>query len=134
MNVVEILTNVLLISASVLCIALIYFLNKIEKSVHSISLNIQGVSIKLIPLIESTLELSNKIIHITNGIESQLQTTRSMISGIRAHVDEILNVENKIRNGIENAVMPIIKNVSAVGIGVGSFWRKYKAGKQNKYI
>lgn len=88
------------------------------------------MSFRLNPLIESMLIGSEKINHITNEVGSQLQITRSMINGIRSHVDEILYVETKIRNGIEDAVMPVIKNVNAVGIGVGSFWRKYKAGKQ----
>ncbi len=134
MELTEILTVILLISASVLCIALIYFVYQIVKSVHSISLDIETLSLRLNPLIESTLELSNKINLITYEVDSQLQMTRSMVSSIREHVDKILNVETKIRNGIENAVMPIFKNVNAVGIGIASFWRNYKPGKQKKYI
>ena len=126
MNVTEILTVILLISASALCIALIYFMYQIAKSVHSISLNIEELSFKLIPLIKSTREVSEKLIHITNEIESQLQISKSLISDIRERADKILKVETKIRSGIENTLMPIIKNVNAVGIGVGSFWKSYK--------
>ncbi|MBK7378691.1 MAG: hypothetical protein IPJ03_06750 [Ignavibacteriales bacterium] len=132
MELVEILTVVLLISASVLCIALIYFVYQIVKSVHSISLNIESLSLRLNPLIESTLNLSNKIHFITSEVDSQLQMTRSMFSIVREHVDKILNVEIKIRDGIENAVIPIFKNVNAIGVGFASFWRNYKAGKQKK--
>ena len=134
MNVSEILIALLLISASALCIALIYFLYQIVKSVHSISLNIAAFSFKLMPLIDSTLEVSGKLIHITDEIESQLQISKSLVSDIREHADKILKVETKIRNGIENAVMPLVKNINAVGLGVGSFWRNYKADKQKKYI
>jgi uncharacterized protein YoxC len=130
MELTEILTVILLISASVLCFALIYFVFCIVKSVHSIRLDLVSLSVKLNPLIESMLIGSEKINRITNEVESQLQMTRSMVSNIREHVDKILNVETRIRDGIENAVMPIIKNVNAVGIGFGSFWRSYKAGKQ----
>lgn len=126
MELVEILTVILLISASFLCIALIYFVSRIVKSVHSISLDLKSLSFKLNPLIESTLDHSNKIHLITHEIDSQLQMSRSMLSSIREHVDKILNVETKIRSGIENAVMPVIKNVNAVRIGVGSFWKSYK--------
>ncbi len=124
------LTGVLLMLASVLCFALIYFVYKIQKSVHSISLDIEAFSFRLNPLIESMLITSEKINHITYEVESQLQMTKSMLSSIREQVNKILNVETRIRDGIENAVMPIIKNVNAVGIGVGSFWKKYKAGRQ----
>jgi hypothetical protein len=134
MNVIETLTIVLLISASLLCIALIYFLYKIVKSVHSISLDIGSLSFRINPLIESILIVSEKINHITNEVESQLLMTRSIVCDIRDRVDKILNVETKIRNGIENAVMPLVKNINAVGIGVGSFWRNYKTDKHKKYI
>lgn len=134
MELTEILTVILLISASVLCIALIYFLYRIVKSVHSIRLDFESLTVKLNPLIKSMLISSEKLIHISNEVDSQLQTTRSMVSSIREHVDKILNVETRIRTGIENAVMPIIKNVNAVGIGVGTFWKSYKHKKLEKYI
>jgi uncharacterized protein YoxC len=102
--------------------------------VHSISLDIKALSFRVNPLIESMLISSEKINHLADKVDFQLQMTSSMVSSIREHVDDILKVENKIRNGIEDAVMPVIKNVNAVGIGVGTFWRKYKSGKQNKYI
>ena len=134
MELTEILTVVLLISASVFCIVLIYFVYRIVKSVHSISLILKSLSIKLNPLIDSMLKGSEKINHITYEVDSQLQMTRSVISSIREHVDKILNVETKIRNGIENAVMPIIRNVNAVGLGFASFWKSYKHKKIEKYV
>lgn len=126
MNLTEVLAIILFILSSVLIVALIYYLYQITKSLHSINLNLQGYSSKLFPLIQSALELSEKAIHITNEIESQLQVSRSIVSGIRERADKILNVETKIRNGIEDAVMPLVKNINAVGIGFGSFWRNYK--------
>ncbi len=110
MDLTEILTVILLILASALCLALIYFLYQIVKSVHSISLNIEEFSLKLNPLIESTIKLSEKLIHIINKVESQLLISGSIVSDIRENVDKILNVETKIRNGIEYAVMPSKKN------------------------
>jgi len=118
MNITEILTVILIISASALCIALIYFLYQIVKSVHSISLNLEELSFKLTPLIQSALELSEKLIHITNKVESQLQISKSLVSDIREHADKILDIEIKIRNGIEDAIMPLIKNFHAAGKGV----------------
>ena len=126
MNVTEILTVILLISASALCIALIYFMYQIAKSVHSISLNIEEFSFKLNPLIQSTFELSEKLNHITYEVESQLQISKSIFSDIRERADKILNIETKIRNGIVDAVIPAVKNLYAVGKGVESFWKSFR--------
>lgn len=126
MNLTEILTVILLISASALCIALIYFIYQIVRSVHSISLNIAEFSFKLHPLIESTLELSEKLNHITYEVESQLQISKSIFSDIRVQADRVLNIETKIRNGIEDAVIPLGKNLHAVGKGIDAFWRRLR--------
>ena len=126
MNLTEILTVILLISASALCIALIYFIYQIVKSVQSISLNIEEFSFNFNPLIQSTLELSEKLNHITNEVESQLQISKSIFSDIRVQADKILNIETKIRNGIEDAVIPLGKNLHAVGKGIESFWRSFR--------
>ena len=129
MSTIEILTSVLLILASVLCIALIYYVFRIVKSVHSISLDIQALSFRLNPLLESILIASEKLNHITSEVESNLQMTRTIVNSIRNRVDIIFNVEDKILNGIENAVMPIFKNINAIGVGTASFWKNYKAKK-----
>ncbi|MCJ7554723.1 MAG: hypothetical protein MUO34_12670 [Ignavibacteriaceae bacterium] len=126
MDTIEILIVILLISASALCIALIYFVYQVVKSVHSISTDIQGISYKLSPLIQSTFVLSEKLIHVTDEAESQLQISKSIVSDIRDHADKILNVETKIRNGIEDAIIPVVKNLHAVGKGVESFWRRFR--------
>jgi uncharacterized protein YoxC len=66
MNITEILTIVLIASASALCIALIYYLNQIVKSVRYLNGNIKELSSEIKPLIHSTLELSDKLNKITN--------------------------------------------------------------------
>lgn len=126
MNLTEILTVILLISASALCIALIYFIYQIVKSVQSISLNIEEFSFKLNPLIQSTLELSERLNHITYEVESQLKISKSIFSDIREGADKILNIETKIRNGIEDAVIPFGKNIHAFGKGIDAFWRRFR--------
>jgi len=126
MDTIEILTVILLIAASALCVALIFYIYHIVKSVHSISTEIQGLSYKLNPLIESAFVLSGKLAHITDEAESQLQISKSIVSDIRNRTDKILNMETKIRNQVEDTVMPIVKNINAVGIGVGAFWRKLR--------
>jgi len=129
MDTIEILTVILLISASALCVALIYYIYQIVKSVHSISTEIQGLSYRLNPLIESTFVLSGKLTHITDEAESQLQISKSIVSDIRDRTDKILNMETKIRNRVEDTLMPIVKNINAVGVGVGAFWRKLRNKK-----
>jgi uncharacterized protein YoxC len=126
MNITEILTVILIASASALCIALIYYLNQIVKSVQSINDNIKELSSEIKPLIQSTLELSDKLNQITNEAKSQLSISRSIVTDFRDRADKVLNIENKIRSGIEDAVMPFIQNLHAVSKGIETFWRNFK--------
>jgi archaellum component FlaC len=93
--------------------------------VQSISSDIRELSDKLNPLINSANKLTEKLIHVTNEVQSQLQISETIIFDIRDRVDMILNVEAKIRNGLEDAAMPLINNLKAIGNGVETFWRKY---------
>lgn len=126
MDTVQILTIVLIVSASALCIALIYYLNKIVKSVQSINKNINEISANLKPLINSATELSDNMNKITYEAKDQLRISRSILSDFRERADKILSIEDKIRSGVEDTVMPFVKNLHAVGKGVESFWRNFK--------
>jgi uncharacterized protein YoxC len=126
MNVTEVLTIILIASASALCIALIYYLSRVVKSVQSMNNNIKELTSEIKPLIKSTLDLSEKLNQITGETKSQLQISRSIISDIRERADKVLNMESKIRTGIEDAVMPFIQNLHAVGKGFETFWRNFK--------
>lgn len=126
MQITEILTVILIASASALCIALIYYLGKIVKSVQSINGNIKELSAQLKPLINSTLELTEKINQITEETKSQLNISKSILSDFRERADKVLSLESKIRGGIEDAVMPFVQNLHALGKGVETFWRNFK--------
>jgi uncharacterized protein YoxC len=126
MDIVQILTIVLIVFASALCVALIFYLNKIVKSVQSVNNDIHELSANLKPLIQSTIELSDNLNKITSDAKDQLKISRSIISDFRERADKILNIENKIRSGVEDAVMPFVKNLHAIGIGFESFWRNFK--------
>ena len=110
MDIIQILTIVLIVSASALCIALIYYLNKIVKSVQSINKDMNELSANLKPLIQSATELSDYIYKITSEAKDQLRISRSILSDFRERADKLLSIENKIRSGVEDAVMPLFKS------------------------
>lgn len=125
-TVLQILTVILVVAAASLCIALIYYLGKIVKSVQSVQKNLQEISANLTPLIQSTRELSDNLNKITVEVKDQLNISKSIISDFRDRADKILNIENKIRSGVEDAVMPFIQNIAAIGKGIETFWRNFK--------
>ena len=134
METIEILTIILLISASALCIALIYYIYKITKSVNSISSDIKGLSFKLNPILQSTFVLSEKLTHVTDVAESQLQISKSIVSDFRDRADIILNIESKIRGGIEDTAIPLLRNFRALRKGIDSFWKTLRVNGRNNLV
>lgn len=126
MNVVTVLNIILLISASLLCLALIYYLYKITKSFEEIKNDVKELAADMKPLIVSTTELSEKLSNITSEARGQMHITRDMVMNIKHRVDMILGFEEKVRRGIEEPVLGLVRNVSAVVNGVNTFWNSYK--------
>jgi len=123
---IQILTVILILSAALLCIALIYYLNKIVKSVQSVNSDIKELSSNLKPLIQSTLTLSDSLNRITSDVKDQLHVTKSIVVDLRERADKVLNLESRIRSSFEDAVMPFVQNLHAIGRGVETFWRNFK--------
>lgn len=126
MNVVTVLTVIMLLSASLLCLALIYYLYKITKSFEEIKNDVNEFAADMKPLIASTTELSEKLANITSEARGQMQMTRDMVMNVKHRVDMILGFEERIRRGIEEPVLGLVRNVSAVVNGVNAFWNAYK--------
>ena len=127
MDAVQIFTIILIASASALCIALIFYLNKIVKSVQSVDKDIKELTTNLKPLIQSSLELSENLSKITSDAKDQLRISRSVINDVRERADKILSFESRIRTGLEDAILPLVNNLNAVGKGIETFWRSFKS-------
>ncbi len=126
MNVFTVLNVMLLISASLLCLALIYYLYKITKSFEEIKNNVKELASDMKPLIASTTELSEKLSNITSEARGQMQITHDMVTNVKHRVDMILGFEERIRRGIEEPVLSLVRNFSAIVNGVNAFWNSYK--------
>lgn len=126
MDIIQILTAFLLLSAAMLCIALIFYFRRIVGSMLELEKEIKDLNLTLKPLISSTLELTKNLNEISETAKKQLQVSKSILDDVRYRVDKVLELEEKVRDGIDYAVTPLIKNLSAIGKGIETFWRKFK--------
>lgn len=94
---------------------------------QSVDNNIKELAASLKPLIQSSLELSENLSKITSDAKEQLKISRSVINDVRERADRILNFESKVRTGIEDAIMPLVNNLNAIGKGIDTFWRSFKS-------
>lgn len=126
MDIIQILTAILLLSAAMLCIALIFYFKKIVGSMLELEREIKDLNKALKPLISSTLELTKNLNEVSDTAKKQLQVSKSILEDVRYRVDKVLELEEKVRDGIDYAITPLIQNLSAIGKGIETFWRKFK--------
>ena len=126
MTLIEILTAEVLVLVAVLCIALIIYLGRITNSIKQLQNNISDLSFKLIPLLSTLLELSDKISDLSSEAVSQLELSKRIVSNVKEHVDKILELEEKIRWGIEDPVDKILNNFKAISNGINTFFNHLK--------
>jgi len=117
---------ILILSASALCIALIIYLNRITKSVKAIENDIKDLSFQVKPLIASTTNLSEKLNQISDLAKEPIDTARDIVVEVKGRVNEILDFEERLREGFERPAAELIKTLSAVSNGVKTFWNVYK--------
>lgn len=126
MDTTSVFLIILLISASALCIALIVYISRITKSINKIEKKISDLTTDLNPLINSARDLSDKLATLTDEINSQIYLSKEVVNNVKDSVDKIISFEENIRRGLEEPVMGLLKNLSAIFNGVNSFWSTYK--------
>ena len=126
MNLISVLYVILLISASLLCIALVVFLSRISKTVKEIEVEIKDLTMEMKPLIASATNLSEKLNQLSESADDQLMVTRNIVSKVNNRVDTILDLEEKVRRGFEGPVLDFIKGFSAIANGISAFWNAYR--------
>lgn len=126
MDIKEIMIVFLLLSASALCIYLIFFLKSLSKSIQQINSDIHELTYEIKPLIESTTNLSEKLTYLSREAQEPIDMVRNIVYEIKYRIDKLLDLEQKFREGIEKPVTDAQKNVSAVLNGFNAFWKSYK--------
>ena len=126
MEIISVFEIILLLSASALCIALVFFVSRVTNSVKGIQESLFDISNQIKPLIISTTALSEKLNYISEEIKDQVYIGKNIVSEVKDRVDTILDLEEKIRGGFETSIFEFIKGLSAISNGVNAFWNAYK--------
>ena len=116
---------ILLISASLLCLFLIFYFYRITKSFNQIKDEVKKISAKLDPFIESMTELSNRMNEISDGIKKPVELVRTTVSDVKDRVDTILSFEAKLRKSVEDPVFRLIRTLTSIVNGIEAFWKNY---------
>ena len=122
MDTVSIFNIILLISASLLCFALIFYLHRITNSIRDVQVDIRDLSEKIKPLIETSAELTEKLNDLSAEAKGQVTIVKETIGKVVDRVEAILALEEELRKGFEKPLNGLLTNLSAVSNGISTFW------------
>jgi uncharacterized protein YoxC len=126
MEIINIFSIILLISASALCISLIFYINRITKSIVQIEIDIKDLTAQIKPLIDSTTNLSEKLSYISDEARQPVIMIRQVVEDIKDRINTILEFEEKLRMGVEGPLSKLLGSLSGISNGVNAFWNTYK--------
>jgi uncharacterized protein YoxC len=120
MPVFDIFLIILMGAASLLCLALIFFLGKITNSITELQKNLTGLSVQITPIVNNVTDLTEKFNVVAEELKQPVNDVVGLIEQIKERVDIIFDAEEKIRHNL-------VAGVSGVYNGVRTFWETYKA-------
>ncbi|MFA6978030.1 MAG: hypothetical protein WC209_01805 [Ignavibacteriaceae bacterium] len=124
--IIQIFQVLLLASATVLCVSLVYYIFRLTKSFEKMQTDISRIADEIHPLLESFDSLALSIKNITTHAEEQMATVSWVVNSVKSRVVDLLEVERKIREGIEAPIQSLTTNLNAVKKGIATFVHRLK--------
>jgi len=124
--IIEIFQVLLLASASALCIALVFYIARITKSIEKIHADINRMTDEIRAILQSVEALTESISKITTQAENQIKSVAWIVDAVKSRVVSILEMEKKIKEGIEGPIQNLTDNLYAIKKGISTFVQRLK--------
>ncbi len=124
MNVIDILLIILILSASALCIFLIFYLKKLVDQVEAVRKDVRELVEKTTPVLENLDVVTRRANRIILDVENYWNEIDSSIKKVRERISGLTSLKRYTE--AENPVSELIKNVKAFAKGFVAFWQAIK--------
>jgi len=124
MNVINILLIILILSASALCIFLIFYSKKLVNNVEAIRNDVRELVEKTTPVLENLDDVTRRANRIVSEVENYWNEIDGSIKKVREQISGLTSLKRFI--DAENPVSELIKNVKALTKGFITFWKTIK--------
>ncbi len=124
MNVIDILLIILILSASALCIFLIFYLKKLIDHVEAVRKDVHELVEKTTPVLENLDDVTRRANRVVSEVENYWNEIDNSIKKVRERISGLTSL--KRYTDAENPVSELIKNVKALTKGFVAFWQAIK--------
>jgi uncharacterized protein YoxC len=126
----------------ILVFTLIKAVKKASSKIDEVSTQVKDIKVKLEPVIDKVQSLTENVNRVVSKVNDNIEvlstvvdkvkyTTESIVNTIQVTTDSILAFERKVRNKIEPPVMNTANTISAVSVGIKTFFETYKKKRKN---
>ena len=116
-----------LLALTVLCIYIIIVLIRLRNTLTLVENDIRELTSKAIPVFNNLEVITDKIKNVTDNIEEQVELTKSSIRSIKEIADNIVTLERKVQEKIEEPILEAVGTIAAVVNGVRAFIARLRA-------
>ena len=89
-------------------------------------IDIRDLTHQVKPLIASATNLSEKLKFISDEAQQPIMVVKEIVDDIKDRINVILELEEKLRRGVEGPLTKLLNSVSGVSNGINAFWDNYK--------
>ncbi|HMQ67363.1 MAG TPA: hypothetical protein PKA90_00955 [Ignavibacteria bacterium] len=136
LQITQLLTNivVILLFGGILAVLinLIKNLKKLNIKVESFSKDFSDVKPKLVETIEKINYLTDNFTLVVKNVNDNIEVLGTVVDKVKDTADNIIEFEQKIQNSIEPPVMDTLNTITAVSVGVKTFFDTLKKNKTEK--
>lgn len=132
----QIITNVIIILLFIglvfLVVNLIKSVKKITSKFDEMSGHVKDIKVKLEPAIEKFQDLTENVNLVFSKVSENVDVLGTVVNKVKDTTESLLEFEDKIRRKIEPPVMETANTISAVSIGIKTFFDAYMKRKKRK--
>lgn len=116
-----------LAALSVVCIYLVAFLIRLRSTMSVIAEDVKEVSSKAVPVLENLEVITERVKHVAESVDEQVDAVKDSINSMKAIADSIVSFERKVQERIEEPVIETVGTLAAVIKGVRMFVARLRA-------
>jgi uncharacterized protein YoxC len=122
--VVEVLAN---LSVIALCAFLVAFLVGLKATLQALEKDVRDLTTRALPILDNVEVITDKVRNIADNIDDQVELIKDSISSIREIANNVVDLERRIQERIEEPVLETVGTIAAVLKGVRAFFVRLRA-------
>lgn len=136
LQITQIITNIIIIlfflSLVILVFGLIKQAKKITSKIDDFSKDFSDIKPKVVESLEKINSLSDNVNGVVLKVNDNVEVLTTVVEKVKDTAESVLEFEKKVQSSIEPPVMEALNTVTAVSVGVKTFFDSLKKNKNTK--